>query len=316
MDRRRIKRYHNQYNDIPTHSVGDVIRWLLFRPKVRKPGKFHSSVKAVPAERVESRSLQVTFINHSTVLIQCDGYNILTDPIWSMRCGPLGITGPKRLAPPGVLFENLPQIDLVLLSHNHYDHADLPTLKKLASVHQPIICVPKGVKKWLERHRINGAIEFDWWQEGPINESLHVAFVPAQHYARRGLFDHNRTLWGGFVIKTPHGTIFFACDTAYGPHFAEIRKRYGAPGLALLPIGSYEPRWLMQGVHMSPEDAVMAHLDLNAAYSLGIHHGTFKLGDEDFYAPITELHSALIKHQVPPEQFLTLKNGESWSILF
>ncbi len=235
-----------------------------------------------PHHRSESMAIQlrVTFINHTTVLLQTHGVNILTDPIWSNRCGPVSWFGPRRVRPPGIRFQDLPAIDVVLLSHNHYDHCDLPSLKRVARAHHPKLIAPLGNKRFLERRDMPVFEELDWWSATSISPDVTVTAVPARHFSGRGLFDRDRSLWSGFVIKTPSGSICFAADTGFGEHFAEIRARMGEPRLALLPIGAFRPEWFMSRVHMSPEQALEAHKQLGARTTVATHFGTFQLADD------------------------------------
>jgi L-ascorbate metabolism protein UlaG (beta-lactamase superfamily) len=261
-------------------------------------------------ERTAADECRLTFINHSTVLLQLEGWNILTDPMWSERASPFTWMGPKRVGQPGVKFEDLPPIDLVLLSHNHYDHMDLPTLRRLAREHQPTFFVPKGNKKYLESKGLTQVKELDWWDREDFSLEYSLHFVPAQHFAGRGLLDRNKTLWGGFVIKGPRRTIYFAGDTGDGPHFAEIQRRLGSPTISLLPMGAIEPRWFMAPLHLSPEEAVQAHLALGCKQSVAIHFGTFQLGDEGPEEAEQRLQKALQEHQLSPEDFWVLQPGE------
>jgi L-ascorbate metabolism protein UlaG (beta-lactamase superfamily) len=244
-------------------------------------------------------------VNHSTVLIQYAGTNILTDPIWSDRASPFSSLGPRRFAPPGIRFENLPQIHVVLLSHNHYDHLDLPTLRRLAAGHSPRFVVPLGLEKLLSRHGIRTEREMDWWDTaGPIT------CVPAHHFSARSISDRNRTLWCGYWITTPAGPVYFAADTAFGPQFEEIRNRLGRPRLALLPIGAYKPEWFMGPVHMTPAEAVKAHSVLAPERSMAIHWGTFQLADDGKDEPVNDLRQALSGDpSLPP--FDALENGSA-----
>jgi L-ascorbate metabolism protein UlaG (beta-lactamase superfamily) len=239
-----------------------------------------------------------------------DNLNILTDPIWSKRCGPFGITGLKRVSAPGVRFEDLPPIDIVLVSHNHYDHMDIPTLKMLRKVHNPLFCVSLGNKEKLEKKGFTNIYEFNWWEQQTLTENLKVTYVPGQHFSRRGLWDRNKTLWGGFILEGSQGPIYFAGDTGYGAHFKQIHEKFGPLNFAILPIGAYQPEWFMSSVHMSPEDAVRAHLVLEAKASLAIHFGTFRLGDEAIDQPVEQLVIAMEKYGITPDQFWVLKPGE------
>jgi len=255
----------------------------------------------------------VTFIGHATFLIQTSAGNVLTDPMYSERASPLRFAGPRRVAIPGVAFDDLPRIDLVLLSHNHYDHCDLPTLANVAKRFRPRLITPLGNGTILRSAGVTGVEELDWWQQAaPV--SPHVTLVPAQHFSARGPLDRNRALWGGFIIEANHRRVYFAGDTGFAGHFAEIRERFAPIDLALLPIGAYEPRWFMKDVHMNPAEAVQAHLDLGAARSLGMHFGTFQLTTEGISEPVDELDRALQEQEVPSSQFEVLEFGESLRI--
>lgn len=300
----------------PSRARGwvDVLRWLTTRRPVDWPKNVPIVPQKIPVERVFGAELRVTFINHATVLIQTEGLNFLTDPIWSRRAGPMGMIGPKRVRAPGVRLEDLPKIDYVLISHNHYDHMDLPTIKKLQKAHDPQFFVGRGNSRWLHRQGVRRVTDLNWWQEVQLTPDVKVTFVPAQHYARRGLLDHNKTLWGGFVIKGSCGAIYFAGDTGLGGHFEEIGAYCGEVRVALLPIGAYSPRWFMAPVHMSPDDAVKVHQLLQAVTSIGIHFGTFHLSDEGFDDPAKELKSALRRHKVSPDAFKILEPGEGFDV--
>ncbi len=243
-------------------------------------------------------------VNHSTVLLQQSGCNILTDPIWSERASPLTWAGPRRRRMPGVRWEDLPRIDIVLLSHNHYDHLDLATLRRLAKRGQSDFIVPLGVARLLRSQGIGPVYELDWGESQAL-DGVTVHGLPAMHFSARGLFDRNRTLWCGYMMEAAGRKVYFAGDTAFGEHFARIREVFGAPGLALLPIGAYEPRWFMSPVHMNPEDAVKAHGILGARTSIAIHHGTFQLADEAVDTPKKRL-----REYATDDSFLVLENGQ------
>jgi L-ascorbate metabolism protein UlaG (beta-lactamase superfamily) len=307
------KGYYNPF-DQTTHSFWQVFKWMITRKPTKWPNSIFVQQKKVLKERVEIGELVVTYITHSTILIQWDGKNILTDPIWSERASPFSFFGPKRVALPGIRFENLPPIDLVLISHNHYDHMDIPTLQNLERQHAPTFYVPMGNQKKLKSYGLKKVVEMDWWEEALIFSSHQLIFVPAQHFSARGLFDRNRTLWGGFMIKNSQQSIYFAGDTGYGPHFKEIRARLGIPTLACLPIGAYKPRWMMKTVHLSPTEALQAHIDLEALQSLAIHFGTFPLADEGILEPVEELHQEMKQKKIAFEKFWVLTPGESRQI--
>jgi L-ascorbate metabolism protein UlaG (beta-lactamase superfamily) len=285
----------------------DLVRWkLTSRPKSASP--MSDVVCSKPPAHVDGRELRVTLINHSSLLLQQGDLHILTDPIWSERSSPFGSIGPRRRREAGVRWEDLPRIDIVLLSHNHYDHLDLPTLRRLRDRRESQFIVPVGVARLLLSQSIGPVHELDWGRSLSIaGTTIHG--VPAAHFSARGLFDRNRTLWCGFVIETAGRTIYFAGDTAFGDHFAQIRKRFGAPHLALLPIGAYEPHWFMSPFHMCPDEAVRAHEILAAKTSIAIHHGTFQLADEGIDTPKQRLSTYAAVHS-----FLTLANGQSVTI--
>ncbi len=283
----------------------DVLRWkLTSRPE--PSARFVSDVEpSKPPSCVEGSELRVTLINHSTLLLQQSGSHILTDPIWSERASPLTSIGPRRRRKPGVRWEDLPRIDIVLLSHNHYDHLDLATLRRLADRGQSQFIVPAGVARLLRSQGIGPVHELDWGESLPLARAI-IHSVPALHSSARGIFDRNRTLWCGYVIEAEDRIVYFAGDTAFGGHFASIRERFGAPRLALLPIGAYDPRWFMSPVHMSPEDAVRAHRILGAGTSIAIHHGTFQLADEGLDTPRKRLREC-----TAGDSFLVLDNGQA-----
>ena len=252
----------------------------------------------------------VTFIGHATFLIQTTAGNVLTDPMYSPRAGPFKIFGPRRVRPPAVLFDDLPPIATVLLSHNHYDHCDLPTLRTLARRFDPVVVTPIGNGRLVQSAGIRRVEELDWWQSAQLT-TVPITLTPARHFSARGPFDRNRALWGGFLLALARTRILFAGDTAYGPFFHDIRQRLGPVDLALLPIGAYEPRWFMQSVHMNPAEAVQAHVDLAASRSIGMHFGTFQLAWEGIDDPLHALQQALDARGIPRSRFSTLGFGES-----
>jgi L-ascorbate metabolism protein UlaG (beta-lactamase superfamily) len=211
--------------------------------------------------------------------------------VWSDRVSPVSFAGPKRVRPPGIRFEDLPPIDVVLVSHNHYDHTDLATLRRLAARDAPLVLAGLGVTAILPR--AVRAAELDWWQSVDVASGVTVAAVPVQHFSGRGLSDRNGTLWTGFVVSAPAGRVFFAGDTGYGPHFREIARRFSGIRLAILPIGAYRPEWFMGPVHETPAQAVDAMRDLGASTALGMHFGTFELTDEGEDEPPADLAKAL-----------------------
>jgi L-ascorbate metabolism protein UlaG (beta-lactamase superfamily) len=258
---------------------------------------------------VTGGAVRVTFVNHATALIQIDGLNILTDPIWSERASPLSFAGPKRVRPPGLRFEDLPPIDAVLVSHNHYDHMDVPTLARLWREHHPRIFAGLGNAAFLAENGIE-ATDLEWWQSVPLAAGVELTSVPTQHFSSRGTRDRDATLWTGFVVKGPAGAVYFGGDTGYGPHFRAVRERLGPMRAALLPIGAYLPRWFMGPVHLAPEEAVQAARDLAAGTAVAIHFGTFRLADDGQDQAPVDLARALAVRGLSPEWFWVLGFGE------
>jgi L-ascorbate metabolism protein UlaG (beta-lactamase superfamily) len=296
------KRFYNP--DAPQGpGLFDALRWKLTSRPDPSPGFIADVEQSIPPRRVEGSGLRTTLVNHSTVLLQQLGSNILTDPIWSERAGPLSWIGPRRLRKPGVSWEHLPSIEAVLISHNHYDHLDLPTLRRLADRGNSTFIVPAGVARLLRTENIGPAHELDWGASLSLS-GFTIHCVPALHSSRRGIYDRNTTLWCGYVIEYRELLVYFAGDTAFGSHFAQIREKFGPPHLALLPIGAYQPRWFMSPVHMGPDEAVRAHEILAAKTSIAIHHGTFQLADEGIDTPGKQLMARA------HDSFLVLKNGQ------
>ncbi len=299
------------------HGLRDVIRWAATRKPVRWP-KWVGAVTAVPPAQGEHEpeGWTLTPIGHSTVLLELGELCLLTDPIFSMRCSPSQLAGPRRVCAPGVAAGDLPRVDVVLLSHDHYDHWDTSSLRQLEAEHQPLFVTGVGNARrlrWVPRERV---VELAWWhgvEIGPEGaaDGTRVTFVPAQHFSGRGAFDRNRSLWGGFVIEStsgslahPRRSLYVAGDTGFSdPLFTTLRQTFGTFDACLLPIGAYEPRWFMGPVHMDPEEAVRAHLALGSGFSLGVHYGTFQLTDEGRDEPRTELLAALREHGVSPGAF-------------
>ncbi len=303
------KRFQNQKETAHAGGFGGFLKWQF----ERKPGPWTD--RAVlpglpPPPRVATGDARVTFINHATVLLQMDGVNVLSDPIWSERASPVSFVGPRRHHPPGLRFEDLPRIDAVVVSHCHYDHMDLPTLRRLHATHHPRFFVGLGNGALLRNNGIESVIELDWWQNESLTAEVRIWGVPAQHFSNRGLFDRDKTLWLGYVVQGPAGPIYFAGDTGFGPHFAEIRKRFGSPRLAVLPIGAFRPEWFMSRVHVSPEQAVSAAETLGAATVLGMHFGTFRLADDGQDEPMQALETALARRGESRPRFWTLRPGE------
>jgi L-ascorbate metabolism protein UlaG (beta-lactamase superfamily) len=290
-------------------SFGTFLKWRFNREDKKPWPKYKDYPFEKKPTTLNKKGIKYSVINHATTLIQVDGINILTDPIWSERTSPVSWAGPRRVRNPGIKFEDLPPIDLVVISHNHYDHLDLPTLKNLHKLDKPIILVGLGNKSLLNSEGIKNVVEMDWWDTHNINDKMKATFVPAQHWSARGLFDRFKTLWGGFMLSTSKGHIYFAGDTGYGSFFKTLKKKFSPIKLSFLPIGAYKPRWFMRSAHMSPEDAVLAHIDLGSKHSVAIHFGTFALADDAYDDPLKDLKSAIKKHKLAKESFLIPKFG-------
>ena len=310
--------------DTSGKTTGDFLRWQSERRQldIAAP-KVDLSVVAPDLSFIRSNRTQfaATYIGHATVLVQIGGVNVLTDPHFSQRAFPVQIAGAKRWQPPGVAIDDLPHIDVVLISHNHYDHLDKDSVLALNRQQggAPLFLVPLGIERWMKSVGVDSAKALDWWQQHSVG-GLQITFVPAQHWSRRTLSDRNETLWGGFVGQTAMTTqtagrsFYFAGDTGYGPDFVAIGERFGGIDLALIPIGAYEPRWFMSDQHVNPDEAIRIHRDIKARRSVGIHWGTFLLTDEPLDQPLTDLATARAKAGIGAEEFLTLRHGQTLNL--
>jgi L-ascorbate metabolism protein UlaG (beta-lactamase superfamily) len=291
-----------------TGQPASALPRLVATPRTPWPSRVAVTPQRPPP--LEDCTAVVSFIGHSSFLIQTRFGNLLTDPVYSERASPLTFIGPRRVRAPAVRFDDLPPISVVLLSHNHYDHCDLRTLRALDRRSRPLIVTPLGNRRLLQSAGLGRVEELDWWQHA-VRAPLPIMLTPAQHFSARTPFDRNRALWGGFVVGIGQRRIFFAGDSGYAPHFREVRGRVGPVALALLPIGAYEPRWFMKDIHMNPEEAVQAHLDLDAERSIGMHFGTFQLTPEGIDEPVRALAAARRDRGVADSAFVTLDSGGS-----
>lgn len=253
----------------------------------------------------------LTWIGHDTFLLQVEGQNILLDPVFSNRVSPLPFAGPARLAPLGLEMHELPAIDIVLISHNHYDHLDLYSVKRLAREHASSIhfFVPLGLKAWFAEQDIHCVTELDWWDSASHN-GFGIHATPVQHFSSRTATDQNKTLWAAWAMKSEQFSFYFAGDTGYSSDFAETGKRLGPFDFAALPIGAYDPRWFMAAMHVAPEEAVQIFQDIGARYAVGMHWGTFRLTDEDIDEPPKRLAAALDAAGIEQERFFVMEHGE------
>lgn len=299
------------YNRVPAEkSLVDILGFLSTYRARREAWPERVQNASYPAPPAAGTGITATFINHSTVLLDIGGVRVLTDPIYAERASPFTFAGPARVREPGVPFDELPPIDVVLVSHDHYDHLDTDTLAALARRDAPLVLAGLGNGALLAEHGVTRFHELDWWQRHEA-QGLAFHFVEVRHRSGRGLLDQMKTLWGGFVVVAPGATVYFAGDTGWGPHFAAARERFGAFDLCLLPIGAYRPRDFMAPVHLDPDAAVRAHAVLGCGQSIAVHHGTFQLTYEAIDEPYTELAAALAAHEIPAAAFRVLGFGES-----
>lgn len=304
------ERFHNLDPDYEEQSFGKMLAWKWMREAPEWPDEVDIAIAARPPQEVGSGRIRMTFVGHATVLVQIGDTNVLIDPMWSERSSLVSWAGPKRVHAPGIRFEDLPPIHGVLISHNHFDHLDLETLRRLAGAHHPKILAGLGTKALLDREGISGGVDLDWWQAGQVG-SVRVEAVPAQHWSGRiGYGDRFNTLWCGFVLTSPEGRkVFYSGDTGFGTHLDTIKQRFGQIDLGILPLGAYEPRALMRYNHISPPEAVRVHQMLGHRYSLGVHFGTFQQSDEGFEKPLQDLGRALAEAGLGQDEVFAINPG-------
>jgi len=322
--------FQNNHVDFEPKGLGALLQWRIdaLRDGLPRPPRTPTPVVGADLAYLRSNAAArlamepaITWIGHATLLVQAGGANILTDPIFSLRASPVAFIGPKRHVDPGIALGDLPHIDAVVISHNHYDHLDDASVQALAAQAggSPVFIVPLGLKAWFARRGIERVVELDWWQSHTVG-AVEVVLTPVQHWSGRSLTDRMATLWGGYALFAPDFHVFFAGDTAYSKDFVDIRARFatrqgaangGGFDVALLPIGAYEPRWFMQPQHADPAEAVQIHLDLDAKQSIGMHWGTFELTDESLDQPPIDLAAARHSRGIADAAFSVLAIGET-----
>jgi len=298
-------------------GIPDLLRWWTARGRITWSDWVPSPYADEPPARIDGRALRMSFIGHASLLVQTAGLNILIDPVWSDRVSPIDFVGPKRVNAPGIAFDALPKIDVVLISHNHYDHLDMATLSRLVATHRPRIITPLGNDTVMRAQDPAIVAEaYDWGDRVALGNGVEVTLAPMRHWSARGVLDRNKALWAAFIIATPAGRIYHVADSGYGDgfRFREASALYGPFRLAILPIGAYEPRWFMRDQHMNPEESVKAFADCGAELALGHHHGTFQLTDEAIEAPVEALAATLAHSGIAAERFRTLKPGQVWEL--
>jgi N-acyl-phosphatidylethanolamine-hydrolysing phospholipase D len=318
--------FRNNYVGQVAKSLPDLLRWRvqatrdgLPRPPQEWPQSVTPELSRLKDNSGAAGAPSVTWVGHATALVQSGGLNILTDPVFSERASPLAFAGPKRAQPPGIALADLPPIDVVVISHNHYDHLDRASVAALneRSAGRTLFLAPLGIKPWLEQQGVRNVVELDWWDRH-VHGGMEFHLVPVQHWSARGLGDRNRTLWGGWAVFAEDLRWYFSGDAGYSRDFADTRAKLAqhAKGgalfdIALIAIGAYEPRWFMATQHMNPAEAVQAHKDLGARRSLGVHWGTFELTDEPLDQPPIDLAIARRDAGVADDDFFVLKIGQT-----
>jgi len=301
-------RFQNLEHSGGPNGLLEVLKWKWSSKKVPWQPVENTHQPQLPLE-IKEKECAATFINHASFLLQFQSLNILIDPVFSETLGPFSKLGIKRVRSPGLTFEQLPKIDLVVISHNHYDHMDLPSIEKVWERDRPTFIVPLNNGKFLRKVGVKGIVELDWWESyGP------VTLTPSHHWSSRTLFDRCKSLWGGFLFQEKGWKVLFAGDGGYAGDFKKIYEKFGPLDLSLISIGSYAPRWFMKEHHMCPEEALQAHLDLHSKKSIAYHFGTFQLADEPYHEPQERLKAALQEHGLPPDTFLVPEHGQTFTL--
>ncbi len=297
-------------------GLGQLLKWQLSGTRAKWPDWIENAPFLPPPERVAGSAIRLTMIGHVTVLIQTAGINILTDPVWSMRMSPFRFVGPKRVRAPGVALADLPPIDVVLVSHNHYDHLDVATLKQLVTTHNPQIITPLGNDTIIRKAAPAARITAIDWDERVTFGDLVVEAEPVNHWSARWSSDRNEALWAAFTLHTPEKRLFVNCDSGFagGWWVERLMAKHVSFDAALSPIGAYAPRWFMADAHMDPDEAVTVHQMMGGPPTLGYHCGTIQLTDEPIEEPAQRLAAAVAREGIDPARFRTLEPGESWEI--
>lgn len=310
------KRFFNPGKPM-TKGLGAFLKWRFNTERGVWPEFAPLDVNDSPPQRVEGSELRVSFVGHATVLIQTEGLNILTDPMWSNRASLVQWAGPERVHPPGVALEDLPPVDVVLISHNHYDHLDLATLKQLSRNDQLRIIVPLGNKNIVQRAGNDIDVdEFDWGESVQITSDVKITLEPMHHWSARGLFDRNKALWASFVIETPNGNIYFVGDSGYGggDYYREVLEKYRSFRFAILPMGAYKPRWFMSYSHMDPQEMLLTYNDLGNPFVLPTHHMVFPLADTGYVESANKLNELINDYPGASDKIKLLKPGQKWFV--
>lgn len=297
-------------------SLWKVIKWKLTSASGVWPKTMKKPLYEKPVARVYGSDLKVTYLGHVTFLIQTQGLNILTDPVWSNRASPVSFWGPKRVIQPGLPLEQLPPIDVIYVSHNHYDHLDVKTLDRLWTLYHPRIITPLGNDRIIQNHNPDIKVEAcDWGEHVVLNSDVALHLSPMQHWSARGIFDRNKALWAAMTLVTSSGNIYFIGDSGYGEgrYFKADREKFGKPRLALLPMGAYKPRWFMDYAHMGPQEMVGAHEDLGEPYTVPSHYDVFPLANENYGDALKDLEEAKRTLQTP-ERIHVLQVGQGWFV--
>jgi N-acyl-phosphatidylethanolamine-hydrolysing phospholipase D len=328
----RAEGFQNNDTSATDKPFSDFLRWQWERSRAGLPKPPQQLTPIVPpdlkfvsANNGKAQEPAITWIGHATMLVQMGGLNILTDPVFSERASPVQFAGPKRYQPPGIALKDLPRIDVVLLSHNHYDHLDTTSVKALSQQPggAPLFIVPLGVKKWFAAEGITNVQQMDWWDKQTVKTAageVEIHFTPVQHWSARSMGDRRATLWGGFALFASDFHLYFSGDTGYSKDFIDTRDYFAARqtatlgggfDIALIAVGAYEPRWFMKEQHVNPEEAVQIHLDLQAKRSVGVHWGTFDLTDESLDQPPKDLAAARAAKKLPQEAFDVMAIGQT-----